>query len=115
MPTGTPDAGPGSITGDIAMSEKDDREEAEAKAKRIKRWHQAGRVFDAPPDLRWLFVELAMKNGGEIDDLDEARLREFIAEPIWAKMWDQGGYSDELLKQGAALVENPKFQCAALR
>jgi hypothetical protein len=30
-------------------------------------------------------------------------------------MWDQDGYSDELLKQGVALVENPKFQCTSLR
>jgi hypothetical protein len=100
---------------DIGMSEKEDREQVEAKAKRIERWHQTGEIFYSTPDLRWLFVELALANGGELDWQDEDRLRNFVAEPIWGSLWSQGSYFDDLVKQGAILVENSKFQCTGLR
>ena len=97
------------------MAEQDDREESEAKAKRIKRWHRTGSVFETTPDLYWLFVKLAIANGGEIDVFDQDRLREFVAEPIWAEIFWGRDNLDELLQQGAALVENSKFQCTTLR
>ena len=92
-----------------------DREEAEAKAKRIERWRQTGRIFESTPDLRWLFIELALANGGELDWLDQDRLTNLVAEPIWGSLWSKGGYFDDLVEQGAIFIENSKFHCTALR
>lgn len=100
------------------MSEDEvrDREEAEAKAKRIERWRQAGRVFESTPDLRWLFAELVLADGGEMNWYRKDRLTDLIAEPIWGSLWnDDRSYSDDLMKQGAIFVENSKFHCTALR
>ncbi|GEM_PF-5327668 len=99
----------------MSEDEAQDREAAEAKAKRIEHCHQTGRVFDSTPDLRWLFVELAIAGGGELDWYDKNRLTDFIAEPIWASLWSDRSYCDALIKQGAIFVENSKFHCTALR
>ena len=64
-----------------------DREEAEAKAKRIERWRQTGRIFESTPELRWLFIEIALANGGELDWLDKDRLTDLVAEPMWGSLW----------------------------
>jgi hypothetical protein len=96
----------------------EDRWEAEAKAKRIERWHQTGRVFQSLPELRWLFIELALANGGELDWHDKERLTNFVAEPMWGLQWGKGSkssYFDNLVKQGGILVASPKFQCTVLR
>ncbi len=100
-----------------AMSDQDarEREEAEAKAKRIERWRQTGRVFESTPDLRWLFVELALADGGELDWHDKDRLTDLVAEPIWGSLWSDRSYCDDLMKQGAIFVENSRFHCTALR
>src|SRR4051794_37257877 len=90
------------------------REEAEAKAKRIERWRQTGHIFDSTPDLRWLFVELALANGGELDRHDKDRLTDFIVEPIWGALWGKSSYFENLVKQGAILVEHSKFHCTGL-
>jgi hypothetical protein len=101
----------------IAMSQDElrAREEADAKAKRIERWRQTGRVFESTPDLRWLFVELALANGGELDWNDKDRLTDLVAEPIWGSLWSDRNYCEYLMKQGAVFVENSKFHCTALR
>ena len=90
-------------------------EEAEAKAKRIERWRKTGHIFDSTPDLHWLFVELALANGGELDWYDKDRLTDFIVEPIWGELWSKKSYSENLIKQAAILVDNSKFHCTALR
>ncbi len=92
-----------------------EREEAEGKAKRIERWHQSGRVFQSSRDLPWLFVELALANGGELDWSDRSRLTDLVAEPIWGSLWDHHYYCSKLMEQGAIFVENSKFHCTALR
>ncbi len=92
-----------------------DREEAEAKAKRIERWRQTGQIFESTPDLRWLFIEFALANGGELDWLDKDRLTDLVAEPIWGSLWSDRSYCDALMEQGAIFVENSKFHCTTLR
>jgi hypothetical protein len=92
-----------------------DREEAEAKAKRIERWRQTGRIFESTPELRWLFIEIALANGGELDWLDKDRLTDLVAEPIWGSFWSDRSHCDALMEQGAIFVENSKFHCTALR
>lgn len=91
------------------------REETEAKAKRIERWRQTGGIFKSTPDLRWLFIELALANGGELDWLDKDRLTDLVAESIWGSLWSDRSNCDTLMEQGAIFVENSKFHCTALR
>ena len=76
----------------MVQDEAREPEELEAKAKRIERWRQTGRIFDLTPDLRWLFVELALTNGGELDWLDKDRLTDLVAEPIWGSLWSERSY-----------------------
>ena len=99
----------------MVQDEAREPEELEAKAKRIERWRQTGRIFDLTPDLRWLFVELALTNGGELDWLDKDRLTDLVAEPIWGSLWSERSYCDLLMEQGAIFVENTKFHSTALR
>jgi len=63
---------------------RDRKEAAEAKAKRIERWHQTGGVFESTPELRWLFFELALANGGELDWDDKHRISGGSASSVWA-------------------------------
>ena len=84
-----------------------DREEAEAKAKRIERWRQTGRIFESTPDLRWLFIELALANGGELDWLDKDRLTDLVAEPILGSLWSDRNYCDALMDREQSLSRTP--------
>ena|ERR1019366_4103244 len=92
----------------MSEDEARDRKEAEAKAKRIERWHQTGSVFESTPELRWLFFELALANGGELDRDDKHRLTELVSKPIWGSLWSDRS-ADLLFGRSALLVKMRGF------
>ena len=100
----------------MSDAEKQEREETENKARRIERWHRTGQVFLSLPDLGWLYIELALANGGIIDWNDEDRLKKFVEKPIWDSLVNKNGNNvDALLEQSGIFVENTKFHSTALR
>lgn len=94
------------------LNDTREREEEEARGKRIESYHQAGRVFESLPDLQWLYLDLALR--GQMIGSIENDLEDFICEPIRESLLDDGS-REQIFRQTARYVDNPKFHCTALR
>jgi len=96
------------------LSKKMERDEAEAREKRIRCRHETGRIFESMEDLRWLYFDLALR--GALEEWDTERdLENFVREPIWESLWHDKSDIGKLTKQASRYIERPLFHCTALR
>jgi hypothetical protein len=107
-------------------------EDAEAREKRIACRRQAACIFEQSNDLRWLYIDLAMRDvvandvekqgfalanvitGGALRHSmpGESDFEDLVREPIWSSLW---GNDLGLIEQAARYVQSPKYHCTALR
>ena len=78
-----------------------------SSAKRIKAWHETGRIFSTTPELEWLFRGLALAdtakfpNGSRLKSvhwMDEVALQDLVHSSVWGSLSSNHEYLDELVK-----------------
>jgi hypothetical protein len=92
------------------MSGTRERDEAEARRKRIECRRQAGLFLESTGDMKWLYFDLMIRGAFE-DWRTEDDLEKLLRETIWSSLWNGEG----AIEQAAHYIDRPIFHCTALR